>query len=230
MSRSRMMSVATPKPRSGLSNGRQHSQATLGRARGQRWFSLPRSGGTMISRRAVLKGILGGSPVFLGLPILEQMLNNNGTALAAGTALPQRYGLFFWGNGVPWSWRHRGTTDTVSPGITHDLADTLTDFYTPTTQGKGWVVPDTLKPLANHVANINVVTGLEPKTNIPATPIGQSDGHMRGITVALTADQIQPAGFDHDPHIFAVSRATLDQYIAKHPQFYTDGAPQFRSP
>jgi hypothetical protein len=40
---------------------------------------------------------------------------------------------------------------------------------------------------------------------------------------------IQPQGFDHDPHIFAVNRATLDQVIAKHPQFYTDGAPRFRS-
>ena len=69
----------------------------------------------MISRRAVLKGILGGSPVFLGLPILEQMLNNNGTALAAGTALPRRYGLFFWGNGVPWSWRHRGLLPALVP-------------------------------------------------------------------------------------------------------------------
>jgi Protein of unknown function (DUF1552) len=183
----------------------------------------------MISRRAVLKGILGGSTVCLGLPILEQMLNSNGTALAAGTALPVRYGLFFWGNGVPWSFRHRGTTDVVSPGITHDLADTLTDLYTPTTEGKGWVVPDTLKPLATHAADINVVTGLEPHTSIPSTPAGQSDGHMRGTCVALTADQIRPEGFDHDPHIFAVSRATLDQYIAKHPQFYTDGAPQFRS-
>src|SRR5262249_49245514 len=139
------------------------------------------------------------------------------------------YGLFFWGNGVPWSWRHRGTTDVVSPGITHDLADSLTDLYTPATEGKGWVVPETLQPLATHVNDINVVTGLEPKTTIPATPPGQSDGHMRGTCVALTADQIRPEGFDHDPHIFAVSRATLDQYIAKHPQFYTDGAPQFRS-
>jgi hypothetical protein len=183
----------------------------------------------MISRRAVLKGVLGGSAFALGLPLFEQMLNGNGTALAAGTSLPVRYGLFFWGNGVPWSWRHRGTTDTVSPGITHDLADSLTDLYTPTTLGKGWAVPDTLQPLATHVNDINVVTGLEPKTNIPATPPGQSDGHMRGTCVALTADQIRPEGFDHDPHIFAVSRATLDQYIAKHPQFYTDGAPQFRS-
>jgi Protein of unknown function (DUF1552) len=182
-----------------------------------------------LSRRAVLKGILGGAPICLGLPLFEQMLDGRGTALAAGTALPVRYGLFFWGNGLPWTYRHRGTTDVVSPGITHDLGDTLTDLYTPTTQGKGWALTETLKPLAAHVANINVVTGLEPKTSIPATPAGQSDGHMRGITVALTADQIRPLGFDHDPHIFALNRATLDQYIAKHPQFYTDGAPQFRS-
>ena len=45
----------------------------------------------------------------------------------------------------------------------------------------------------------------------------------------LTADMINPQGFDHDLHIFAVNRATLDQVIAKHPQFYTDGPPRFKS-
>jgi len=173
--------------------------------------------------------MLRGSAVALGLPLFEAMLNSNGSALAAGSALPVRYGLFFWGNGLPWTYRHSGTTDVVSPGISHPLDSSLTDVYTPTTQGKGFAVTDTLKPLERHLANINVVSGLEPKTAIPATPAGQSDGHMRGICVALTADQIRPEGFDHDPHIFAVSRATLDQYIAKHPQFYTDGAPQYRS-
>ncbi|HVY28992.1 MAG TPA: DUF1552 domain-containing protein [Polyangiaceae bacterium] len=182
-----------------------------------------------LSRRRVLRGMLRGSAVALGLPLFESMLNESGTALAAGSALPVRYGLFFWGNGLPWTYRHRGSTDTVSPGIEHPLDDTLTDKYTPTTQGKGFAITDTLKPLERHLANINVVTGLEPHTAIPDTPAGQSDGHMRGICVALTADQIRPEGFDHDPHIFAVSRATLDQYIAKHPQFYADGAPLYHS-
>jgi hypothetical protein len=183
----------------------------------------------MISRRRMLRGMLRGSAVGLGLPLFEAMLNDNGTALAAGAALPVRYGLFFWGNGLPWTYRHRGSTDTVSPGIEHPLEDSLTDLYTPLTTGKGFAVTETLKPLERHLANINVVTGLEPKTAIPESPVGQSDGHMRGISVALTADQIRPEGFDHDPHIFAVSRATLDQVIAKHPQFYSDGAPQYRS-
>lgn len=173
--------------------------------------------------------MLRGSAVALGLPLLESMLNRNGTALAAGASLPVRYGLFFWGNGLPWTYRHRGSTDVVSPGIEHPLEDSLTDTYTPTTEGKGFAVTETLKPLEAHLSHINVVTGLEPKTVIPSSPAGQSDGHMRGICVALTADQIRPEGFDHDPHIFAVSRATLDQYIAKHPQFYGDSPTQYRS-
>jgi hypothetical protein len=177
----------------------------------------------------MLRGMLRGSAVALGLPLFESMLNGNGTALAAGSALPVRYGLFFWGNGLPWTFRHRGSTDVVSPGIEHPLEDSLTDTYTPTTTGKGFAVTETLKPLERHLSNLNVVTGLEPKTQIPDSPAGQSDGHMRGICVALSADQIRPEGFDHDPHIFAVNRATLDQYIAKHPQFYADGAPQYRS-
>lgn len=183
----------------------------------------------MISRRRMLRGMLGGSTVALGLPLFEAMLNGHGTALAGGAGLPVRYGMFFWGNGLPWTYRHRGTTDTISPGINHPLEDSLTDLYTPTTQGKGFAVTETLKPLERHLASINVVTGLEPKTAIPDTPVGQSDGHMRGICVGLTADQIRPMGYDHDPHIYAVSRPSLDQYIAKHPQFYTDGPPQYRS-
>ena len=183
----------------------------------------------MISRRQVLRGMLRGSAVALGLPLFEAMLNENGSALAAGSALPVRYGLFFWGNGLPWTYRHSGSTDTVSPGIEHPLDESLTDLYTPTAQGKGFAITETLKPLERHLASLNVVSGLEPKTAIPNSPDGQSDGHMRGICVALTADQIRSEGFDHDPHIFAVNRATLDQYIAKHPQFYSDGAPQYRS-
>ena len=179
-----------------------------------------------LSRRKVLRGMLRGSAVALGLPLLESMLNANGNALAAGASLPVRYGLFFWGNGLPWTTKHRGAVDM---NFDHTLSDSLVDAYTPTTEGKGFAVTETLKPLERHLAQLNVVTGLEPKTAIPASPAGQSDGHMRGICVALTADQIRSEGFDHDPHIFAVNRATLDQYIAKHPQFYADGAPQFRS-
>ncbi|HVJ18503.1 MAG TPA: DUF1552 domain-containing protein [Polyangiaceae bacterium] len=180
----------------------------------------------MISRRKMLRGMLRGSAVCLGLPMLEAMLNDHGTALAAGTPLPLRFGVFFWGNGLPWTYRHRGAVD---PNFEHTLDDTLVDEYTPTTEGKGFAVTETLKPLERHLSLLNVVTGLEPKTTIPTDPPGLEDGHMRGICVALTADQIQPEGFDHDPHIFAVSRATIDQVVAKHPEFYVGGATAYRS-
>lgn len=181
---------------------------------------------TRVSRREMLRGAAYGSAVYLALPLLEAMLNNNGTALAAGNALPVRYGLYFWGNGLPWSVRHRGAVDPI---FRNPIADDMVDNYTPTTEGKGFAVTDILRPLERHLSKINVVTGLEPKTQIPDSPVLLSDGHMRGICVALTADMINPVGFDHDTHTFAVNRMTFDQYIARHPQFYRDGVTQYRS-
>lgn len=52
------------------------------------------------SRRAILRGALGGTAVSVALPILDFFLNSNGTALAAtGAPLPVRFGTWFWGLG-----------------------------------------------------------------------------------------------------------------------------------
>ena len=53
-----------------------------------------------LSRRTMLRGAVGGSAVALALPLLEAMLNSNGTALAAGGPLPRRLVTWFFGNGV----------------------------------------------------------------------------------------------------------------------------------
>ena len=53
-----------------------------------------------ISRRAVLRGLAYGGAISVGLPALECMLDSSGKALADGTALPKRFGVFFWGNGL----------------------------------------------------------------------------------------------------------------------------------
>jgi hypothetical protein len=54
-----------------------------------------------LSRRSVLRGMLGGAAVTVGLPILECMLNSNGTAYAAtGATLPPCFGTWFWGLGL----------------------------------------------------------------------------------------------------------------------------------
>jgi hypothetical protein len=40
---------------------------------------------------------------------------------------------------------------------------------------------------------------------------------MRGVANAISADRPRPEGFYHPDHIFALSRPTLDQVIARHP-------------
>jgi hypothetical protein len=57
------------------------------------------------SRRNVLRGMMGGAAVSVGLPFLDCFLNSNGTALANGAALPVAFGTFFWGCGLnPGRW------------------------------------------------------------------------------------------------------------------------------
>jgi hypothetical protein len=94
----------------------------------------------VLDRRAVLRGLLGGAAVSVGLPPLEAMLGVNGEALADGTALPTRFGVWFWGNGV------------------------RPERWVPATTGTGWSPSDELAPLAAHQAYVSVVSGLEIKT------------------------------------------------------------------
>src|SRR5690242_20168420 len=54
-----------------------------------------------MNRRTLLRGsgLLGS--VAIGLPVLDAMLNGNGTALAqSGEAIPKRIGIWYWGNGL----------------------------------------------------------------------------------------------------------------------------------
>ena len=165
-----------------------------------------------IPRRAVLRGIAGGAAATVALPLLEAMLDDNGTALADGSSLPKRFGVFFWGNGYAWS--SRGRPDLWTPRGTSSTA---------------WELSEQLAPLAPVRAHMSVVTGLEPKTDIPGDPGGQGDGHMRGIAVALTADRPRSEGFSHDAHVFAFNRATIDQVIARDERFYGSDGSRFRS-
>jgi len=93
----------------------------------------------LLNRRTVLRGLLGGSAVTIGLPVLECFLNSNGTAYAGGTSFPTRFGLFFWGNGtLPHRWIPEGTGE-----------------------GDAWALSDQLMPLAPVKDLISVITGLE---------------------------------------------------------------------
>lgn len=170
-----------------------------------------------VSRRTFLRGAIAGGTVALALPTLEAMLPQ-GRAFAEGTTSKPFFGVFYWANGLPWHAGHGGE-QAGSGGQ---------DVWTPSTQGANYTPSPLLEPLARH--KVNVATGLTPHTEVPPQPPGQGDGHMRGFMVALTGDRPRSEGFQHSAHALTALRPSLDQYIARHPQFYgAQEKPRFRS-
>jgi hypothetical protein len=95
-----------------------------------------------LSRRRVLRGMLGGTAVSVSLPLLEVFLNDNGTAFAAtGQPLPARFGTWFWGLGV-----------------NHNV-------FTPKTVGADYELPPQMQPLAKVKQHINVFTNYNVLTD-----------------------------------------------------------------
>lgn len=93
-----------------------------------------------LPRRTLLRGLLGGAAVSVGLPMLEVFLNNNGDALASGNPLPKRFGIFFWGNGV------------------------LETDWAPDKTGPTWEPSALLAPLAPLRSEISIVSGMKVYT------------------------------------------------------------------
>ncbi len=91
-----------------------------------------------LSRRRVLKGVLNGAAITVGLPILECTLNQNGNASAAtGQALPPCFGTWFWGLGLaPGQWQPKKV------GADYDL-------------------PEHLKALAPIKSKMNLYSGMQ---------------------------------------------------------------------
>ncbi len=96
---------------------------------------LTREGGRLVlERRTVLRGALRGTALALALPPLEAMLGSTGTALADGTALPTRFGVWFWGNGVrPEHWVPSGVGSDWSPSAALAPLTALRDYVSPIT-------------------------------------------------------------------------------------------------
>ncbi|MEZ4475242.1 MAG: DUF1552 domain-containing protein [bacterium] len=84
-------------------------------------------------RRAILRGLLGGAAVTVGLPLLE--IFGDGRAHAAGGGFPKRFGMFFWGNG------------------------TQPDRWNPADTGPGYRLSEQLAPLGDLSAHVTVVSG-----------------------------------------------------------------------
>lgn len=83
---------------------------------------------TTISRRTMLRGLVGGAIASVGLPTLEAMLNPNGNAFADGTPLPVRLITWCFGNGVILNRWVPGGIRTPVVGPDYPLSEELTPF------------------------------------------------------------------------------------------------------
>ncbi|HEY9216751.1 MAG TPA: DUF1552 domain-containing protein [Phenylobacterium sp.] len=90
-------------------------------------------------RRSLMRGLLGGAAVCVGVPALDMFLDGNGKAFADGAKLPTRFGTYFWGL-----------------GLTHTPAGTR---WVPTKTGAGFEITPELEPLAAVKEKVSVFSG-----------------------------------------------------------------------
>lgn len=159
-----------------------------------------------MSRRTALRGLVGGSSVLVGIPLLESMGVGKGEAFAQSVN-PKIFGVFFWGGGIPWT----PTNDKEATAADKDI-------YTP--DGGLGVTPlklsELLAPLEEVSAWLNVVTGISTDN----FSFAQKDSHYGGQTIAMTADKT--AYVDRSDLLYSYNRASIDRVIARNPDFYTE--------
>ncbi len=115
-----------------------------------------------LGRRRFLRGTLvTGAGVTVGLPVLNIMLNENGTALAAEAPLPRRFGTFHWGNGI----LHEAWVPSQT-GFDWELSDSLSPF-------------ETLNPALKEYMTLVTGTNHKPTNpgHIPARGLALSSSH-----------------------------------------------------
>jgi hypothetical protein len=112
-----------------------------------------------LDRRTFIRG-LGG--VAIGLPVLECMLNGNGTAYAQSAApLPKRYAIVFAGQSLGGDGWERDRN--MVAGVRTQQAG---HFIVPATAGDAWEMTTPLEPLTDHRADFSIVSGMK----IPFNP------------------------------------------------------------
>jgi hypothetical protein len=117
-----------------------------------------------LTRRHLLRGMLQGTAVSLALPTLDLFLDNSGTAYACGSGLPQRFGLFFWGNG------------------------NLPELWVPDSEGSDWSLSEQLEPLSAVQDLITVVSGLSQKTGNLIPHASGAAGILTGTELQVFED------------------------------------------
>jgi hypothetical protein len=152
-----------------------------------------------LDRRTVLRGLLAtGGAVTIPLPLLEIMLNDNGTALAqTGAAVTVPYVTWFFGNGsLPGKWKP-----------------------TATGTGTAWSLSPQLQPLADFKSHLTVISGLtnecvvggseHPTGSSGATTGGALNGNaVKGKSIDQIVADVIGAGVDFKSLEVGVTPAT----------------------
>ena len=107
-----------------------------------------------LNRRTVLRGMLGGTAITVGLPLLDCFLDSNGEALADGAPLPKTFVSWFQGLGY-------------APG-----------YWEPKTVGTNYEFGVQLKALSSMRDKINIFSGL--KVFLDAHPAGAHSAGPQG--------------------------------------------------
>lgn len=157
---------------------------------------IPRS----ISRRALLRGALGGAAV--ALPWLE-IMRPRGIRAQAVPPPPKRFGIFFSPCGtIPENWR------PIANGTTAPIPGGTTDFQ----------LSSILAPLEPFKRDINILRGVNMETANAAQYPPMANVHDQGMTHMLTATNIVkgPAGAGRANHFLDGSAGgpSIDQHIA----------------
>ena len=119
------------------------------------------------NRRSLLRGMIHGSSVVLGLPVLDSFLNENGTAFADdGTALPPCFGSWFWGLGL-------------TPGL-----------WEPKIIGKNYDLPEHISVLNPIKEKLNIFSGLQVFLDgkVNQNHMSGAQGQMTGIVTKSAAE------------------------------------------
>ena len=140
----------------------------------------------VMSRRTFLRGSLFGCGLSLGLPLLEAMLGRHGDALADGSPLPRRFGVFWWGSGVK------------------------RDRWLPVSTGTEWELTPELAPLANVKARLTLVSGTHCPAKGTVHHAGQA-GMLCGE--GATADGTDASVYKHASIDVRVARSLRREHV-----------------
>ncbi len=131
------------------------------------------------SRRRLLQGLAAGASVGVGLPIFESLFDPSKQARANALGFPERFGVYFWGNG------------------------NRPDQWTPTGEGVGYTLSESLAPLAGLESKLSVLTGLQVRVPNSIPHWSSAGGLMAGsVSLGDDNDSWTPAG------------PTIDQIVA----------------